>query len=84
MEWEVHEKTCRRQKRNVLVVEKPADGKNKAVFGFGNVSGAKNKAVSAVENVSDGSTALSVSGLRKMAFFGPVLGRECRFLTISN
>ena len=57
-EWGFRKKTCRRQKRNVLVVEKPGGGKNKAVFGSGNVSDAKNKAVSATENVSLGSTEL--------------------------
>ncbi|MDB6028099.1 MAG: hypothetical protein JWM68_4322 [Verrucomicrobiales bacterium] len=81
MECFGHEKTCQRPKRNVLVVEKPADGKNKAVSRTGNVSDAGNNAVSASGNVSFGSTALWVNNLRETTFLRPVLGGGCLFLT---
>ena len=63
---------------------KPAGDKNKAVFGLGNVSDARNKAVSATENVSVGSTALLVSNLQEMVLFNHVPEVMLRFTSIQE
>ena len=74
IEWEVHEIIFRRLHHHGSTVEKPSRHKNEAVLVTGKFSDARNKAVSATENVSRGSTALSVSDLRKIAFLGQVDG----------